>query len=90
MAGPRSTKKTTSTAPITELILWARANGIVLSEVQVGDTRVVLSDLRLAGSVVTRGNEADLKANLYREYGGQVLAEATREDDASSFLEDDD
>lgn len=96
------TKKATATADtiddregresreLRSLILWARANRIALSEAQVGMTRVVLADLTLAGSLAPpKPTDKQLRDNLYAEYGGEALAEATREDDSHTTELDD-
>lgn len=68
---------------VKELVIWARREGIALAEVQVGMSRLVMTDTKLVASL--RGNapkpltDEQLRQNLYQEYGGKALEELTSE-----------
>lgn len=78
---------TTDLEAIQALILWARKERIVVHEVTVGTVKLVLgADLSLATSV-TPPREDAAKHGAYERYGGELLAEVARGEEA---YEDDD
>ncbi len=80
-----TTKKaitTTSTdlAGCKEMVLWARQNRIAIGEVQVGTVKLAMMDMTLSGQVVQpKATDEELRKNLYREFGGGLLDDATAE-----------
>ncbi len=70
-----------TTDRLRELLLWARTNGFHLSEVTVGDVRVVASDLRVGAE-----DKGPPPPRTAHEAWGQRLGIDIPEDD----IEDDD
>jgi hypothetical protein len=75
------------------LLLWGRANGFILGEVQVGAVRLqVLGDVKLMpGATKLVPPEPADQAGIYETYGGDIYKRlAKAEDDPNSTFEDDD
>lgn len=82
-----STKKTTArpttdVAAFQDLVMWARRNGIVFNELEVGGVRAVLLDVGARGPApnTTKGSSDEAaRAGLYAQYGGAALERAINE-----------
>lgn len=87
---PRKKAPITDADQVKALLLWARRERIVVSQMTVGDVTVVVSDLALATAVVPPKSDEQQRQNLYERFGGELLAQATKEDDDTTTTYDDD
>lgn len=74
------------------LLLWARANRIVVTELTVGAVHMQLNDLGLVDSLTPAGapkSDAEGRRNLYEEYGGKALEDLTKEQGGTTEEDDD-
>lgn len=75
------------------LLLWARANRIVVTEITVGSVHMQVNDLGLAESLVPPKSaltDEDGRRNLYEVYGGKALEDLEKAADGSTTEEEDD
>lgn len=72
------TKRNEGDQRVRDLILWARAEKIVLTRLRIGDVELELADTHLAGKLAgpkPGRTEAEAVSDLYRHYGGAALAQ---------------
>lgn len=77
-----------------ELILWARQNRVIVTDLTVGGVSLQLQDLSLAASLTpTKTSDEEIAAagrNMYREYGGKLLDDIEAAAEQGGIDEDDD
>ena len=78
MAKTTPTAVSTDADEVKDLVLWARSERIAVSSIQVGQVRIEMADLTLASSLVPpKPSDEQLRKNLYAEFGGEALEQAT-------------
>ena len=91
MTTKKTKSPTTDAEQAKDLLLWARRQRIVVNEVHVGTVHLVVADLALATTVTPPKSEEAASRSLYARYGGDMLAEVTKEDDDhATYVDEDD
>ena len=89
----RTITPTDDAAQMRSLLLWARAESIVVTEITVGSVTMHVNDLKLAAAVAPTTkqlSDEEAKLNLYAQYGGKVLEDAEQQAELGGILEDED
>lgn len=84
------TARTTDVEQVKELLLWARKYDVHLVDISLGSVHVTINDYAPSGQVMTpRASDEDARQNLYRQFGGALLDDVTKDSDENSTIEDD-
>jgi len=89
MASAKNPGPSTDVLDAIHLLLWARRERVAIAELSVGNVRLSVVDLQLAGGPPRVPDRSDADS-LYRQYGGAVIDKVRREIADDDTFEDDD
>lgn len=88
-----TTKKapTTDAETLKDLVLWARANKLLVNEIQVGAIHIHYSDLGVnVGAALGEKTDEEAKRTIYERYGKALFDSSEEEEGAFDGITEDD